>query len=400
MEYRQVGAGGISLDAVYDNDSSRFPYTIHLNAGVQRQIARNLSVTADFVMRRGVGFGAFELFFPDLNRWNRFSNYTLSPTTGAVTGTTRNPVIPACTGTQGVDPNAQCSLGPIQYGMPGILSRYTALQVKVDKRFSQGFQLTGAYSLSRYATLVSISNNNNLHDGFGSVAANPKHRMTFSGIWDLPKLSKGAGLVRGVVNGWQLSTIMQMQTGPHPSITLGTLDVEGDGTFVYRLPGTLTGSFGENLSVSDVRKLVDAYNASIPAPKDTPAALIPKGAQRDAVGTVLPYVVMPDSFASGDSFLTHDLRLTRDFKLTEKLKLRLIAEGFNVFNVANLTGFSGALNGYVRPTGTVNTTTGAVTITAAGRNPDFTFGQPTGRVNAVFGSGGPRAFQLAARINF
>src|SRR5262249_50826829 len=156
----------------------RFPYTIQLDVGVQRSFSHNIAVTADYVMRRGVGFGSFELFFPDLNRWNRFSNYTISPTTGAVTGTTRNPVIPPCTGTQGADPTAQCSLGPIQYGLPGILSRYSALQIKVDKRFSHGYQLTGAYSYSHYTTLVSISNNNNLYDGFGSVAANPKHRFT------------------------------------------------------------------------------------------------------------------------------------------------------------------------------------------------------------------------------
>ncbi len=392
--------GGQGLDAVYDNDSARFPYTIHLDVGVQREVRHNLSVSADFVMRRGVGFGAFETFFVDLNRWNRFSNYTLNPASGAVASTTRNAVIPACTGTQGTDPTAQCSLGPINYGMPGILSRYSALQVKVDKRFSKGYQLTGAYSFSHYTTLASIPNFNNLHQGIGNVAANPTHRFTFSGIWDLPKLQGGARLARGVLNDWQLSSIVQMQTGPHPSLTLGTLDVDGDGTFTYYLPGTKIGSFGSGLGESDVRKLVDAYNASIPAAKDTPAALIPKGAQRDAVGVVLPYLVLPDKFANGDSFLTHDLRFSRVFSITEKVKFRVIAEGFNIFNIANLTGFSGTLNGYVRPTATVNTTTGAVTITAAGRNPDFTFGQPTGRVNAVFGSGGPRAFQFAARLIF
>jgi len=115
---------------------------------------------------------------------------------------------------------------------------------------------------------------------------------------------------------------------------------------------------------------------------------------------VLPYIVLPEKFSTGDSFLTHDLRLTRTFSITERIKLNLIGEGFNIFNIANLTGFSGTLNAYVRPTATRNATTGVVTITAPGRNPDFTFGQPTGRVNAVFGSGGPRAFQLAARISF
>src|SRR5207244_9354068 len=50
--------GGQGLDAVYDNDSGRIPYTIHLDVGVQREVVRNLAVSADFVMRRGVGFGA------------------------------------------------------------------------------------------------------------------------------------------------------------------------------------------------------------------------------------------------------------------------------------------------------------------------------------------------------
>jgi hypothetical protein len=62
----------------------------------------------------------------------------------------------------------------------------------------------------------------------------------------------------------------------------------------------------------------------------------------------------------------------------------VIAEGFNIFNVANLTGFSGTLDAWCGPS-------------ARHRGDDpgtFVFGQPTGRVNAIFGSGGPRAFQL------
>jgi carboxypeptidase family protein len=387
----KTAAGGQLLDAVYDNDSARFPYTFHLDLGVQREIKHNLAVSADFVMRRGVGFGAFELFFPDLNRWNRFSNYSLIPTSGAVNplSLVRNPVIPACTGAQSVNPNAQCSVGPIQYGLPGILSRYTALQVKVDKRLSQSYQLSGAYAFSRYTSLVSISNYNDLGEGFGPVAANPHHRFTFSGIWDLPKYKGETKLLRGALNGWQLATIMQMQTGPQTSVTLGTLDVDGDGAFIYRLPGTGVSSFGNGLSASAIRRLVDQYNASIPAAKDTSALFIPKGPQRDAIGAILPYVVLPDNFSSGDSLLTHDLRVTRTISIAENVKLHLIGEGFNIFNIANLTGFSGTLNAYVRPSGTT-----------PGRNPDFTFGQPTGRVNAVFGSGGPRAFQLAARLSF
>jgi hypothetical protein len=84
---------------------------------------------------------------------------------------------------------------------------------------------------------------------------------------------------------------------------------------------------------------------------------------------------LPQNFSTRDSVLSVDLRLTRSFKIRENLRLRLIAEGFNIFNVANLGGYTGDL-----------------------LNTDFA--QPTNRGNTIFGSSGPRAFQLAARISF
>jgi hypothetical protein len=411
VEIFKTIAGAQLLDAIYNSDSSTAPYTIQVNAGVQREVMRNLSVSVDYVMRRGVAFGAgvsgFDQFFPDLNRWNRFSGYVLSPTSG-IAAPIRNPVIPQCTAAQNAlrltDPRAfaaaQCSLGPIQYGLPGILSRYQALQIKVDKRFAHGVQFTGSYALSRYETLVSISSNDDLHAGHGISSNNPRHRFTGSGIWDLPDYKGSQKLLRGMLNNWQVSTVMEMRTGAPGSVTLGTLDVEGDGTFVFRLPGTGVSSFGYDLNADDIRRLVNAYNSSIPAGKDVPIAAIPAGPQRDALGTALPFVVLPEKFSFGDSFLSHDVRVTRVIPIGERVQLNLIAEGFNVFNIANLTGFSGTLDAFQRPAGVRNPVTGAVTILAAGRDPNFNFGQPTGRVNAVFGTGGPRAFQFAARLSF
>src|SRR5262249_28939617 len=335
----------------------------------------------------------------------------------------RTPVIPACTPAQNAllftNPTgyiaANCSLGPINYGLPGILSRYSALQVKVDKRFSQGFQLTGAYSLAKYTTLASISNNNNLYEGFGPSTAQPRRRMTASALWELPKYKGAMRLLRGALNGWQLSTIMQMQSGTPTSVTLpGTLDIDGDGTFVNRLPGTSVSSFGYNMNASDIRNLVAKYNATYPA---APTVLLPgvTAAQRDALGTQLPVIVLPDKFSNSDSFLTHDLRVMRIISFSEKVKLQLIGEGFNIFNIANLNGFSGTLNAIGRAA--IDPRTGAVNpptlpngtgidkgLDCSGARAAFvcglTFGQPTGRVSPIFGSGGPRAFQIAARLNF
>jgi hypothetical protein len=57
------------------------------------------------------------------------------------------------------------------------------------------------------------------------------------------------------------------------------------------------------------------------------------------------------------------------------LQLNLIGEVFNIFNVANLTGYGDVLN-----------------------QPNY--GQPSSRVGQVFGTGGPRAFQFGARLLF
>lgn len=387
-------------EAVFDKDF-RTPYTIHVNAGVQRQLRSDLSISADFVMRRGVKFGAYEGYMVDLNRWNRFSGYTLNAATGANTPT-RNPVLPVCTGAQALDPKSLCSTNVIYYGSPSMLSRYSALQVKLDKRFSHGFLLTGAYALQRYTAYAPLNGATpnsftDISQNFGLSAASPKHQFTFSGIWDLPDFKGENRALKALANGWQLSTIWQMRSRDLSTVQLGTFDTDGDGAFAFLLPGSGINSFGRGQDANDIRRLVDAYNAAIPAPKDTPLQLIGRD-KRDTVGAAYPFIVLPDNFSSGDSFLAHDVRLTRTIKFTERIRLNLIAEGFNVLNIANLGGFSGSLASaaYIRP---VANAQGVIT-TPGRNNPNNLFGQATSRVSPIFGTGGPRAFQFAARLNF
>src|SRR5881296_3086855 len=101
----------------------------------------------------------------------------------------------------------------------------------------------------------------------------------------------------------QLSTLMEMSSGTPTSVTLGTFDTNGDGTYTFRLPGTGPNTFGSGNSVGDIQKLVDQYNATVPAPAN---ALLPQiGRQnRDAIGVAYAYVALPDQFSNSDSFLT------------------------------------------------------------------------------------------------
>ncbi len=155
--------------------------------------------------------------------------------------------------------------------------------------------------------------------------------------------------------------------------------MDGDGVSRYTLPGIAWNSFGRGTSADDIRKAVEQYNASLPTP-DVNAT----NKKRTPLNQVIPIIKLPDNFSNGDPFFSQDVRLTRLITIREKIKVSLIGEAFNVFNIANLTGYSGTLNSLV----------------ATGQVQSLTFGQPSNRVNQIFGTGGPRAFQFVARITF
>jgi hypothetical protein len=384
---KQTAAGSTSwiFDANYET-----PYSMQFNAGISREIIRNLGISVDYVMIRSIHFGANDALSLDVNRWNRFSGYDINATTGAAMNLVRNPVLPACTTTQSLDPKAVCSNGAISYAFPMQSGRYSSLQIRLDRRFSKGFQFTGTYARSKTSAYNGIARFDNFKDTYG-VTANPKHKFTANATWTVPEYKGASKLLRGILNTWQLSTIMQMQTGVPINVTLGTYDPAGDGISSFRLPGLNVTTFGWSVDANGIRKLVDQYNAKYPAPANVALKDIPK-ANRDAQGRAYPYIVLPGSFANNDSFMTHDLRLSRTVKIRESIRLQLNAEGFNIFNIANLTGFTTTLDAYVRP----SVTGGAPTLPSTG----LLFGQSTARVSAIFGTGGPRAFQVAARLTF
>jgi len=137
------------------------------------------------------------------------------------------------------------------------------------------------------------------------------------------------------------------------------------------------GRFGKGyrgfISNSDLLKLVAQYNATIagtltPAGKTT----IPRLA-----GQTYPAIKPLQDFNLGDIYNSQDLRVSKTFSFRERYKLRLIGEGFNIFNTSNVSNVNFNL-----------------------LSPPGVFGQPNQRVGQTFGSGGPRAFQIAARAEF
>jgi hypothetical protein len=141
-------------------------------------------------------------------------------------------------------------------------------------------------------------------------------------------------------------------------------DFNGDGTADDLLPGTKVNQFNRGLDKDDLTKLVEVYNQEF-------------AGKKTAGGQAATPLTLPSKYAFNDCFFTQDMRLSRTFALAgERVRLVLSGEVFNIFNTANLIGYSGN-----------------IANSAA-------FGQPSARFSQVFGSGGPRAFQLGVRVSF
>jgi hypothetical protein len=329
------------------------PYSEHVSVGVQRELARDWTINADFVfrqfMKQEAGVGSL-----DYNRFNRVNS-----------AGQRSPVLPICTAAQQVDPKAICGSGTFTVRTPAGRANYKAMLLKVDKRFSHRFQFTSSYALTFQNGINGVNNLDNWFSTFGPQGA--RHSWNFSGIVDLP---------------WkfQISFISQMSgTGPTmPSIS--GIDLNGDGTNGEPIPGAGYNQFNRSLGKSDLAKLVADFNARYPdipvGQPGCPAGSAAPCRPRTIRGQSIPKLTLPANYQWGDPFFSQDLRLTKTFQWRERYKLQIMAEMFNIFNIANVGGFSMDL-----------------TNTAS-------FGQATSRDGQVFGSGGPRALQLAVRITF
>jgi Carboxypeptidase regulatory-like domain len=318
----------------------RLPYSEHFSIGIQREIRSDLVISADFVFRQ---YMHQLITNADLNHYNSAAG----------------PVIPACPqNVPGLIPgDANCTSGPLESMISGGRSHYKGLLVKVDKRFSHFFAGSLAYAYAHEVGLNGLVDNSNWFASWGPQAGH--QTLTGSLILFLP-------------GGFEVSGITSFQSAPPVQPYLTGIDLNGNGVFAVAgespitgspLPGTGYNEFGVSKGRSDLINLVNQFNQNY-------------AGKMDPLGHVIPTITLPSDFTFPRSFNSQDVRVTKIFKLRpERLKLSIFGECFNVFNIANLTNYNTVLNA-----------------------PNF--GQATLRTENVFGTGGPRAFQLGARLLF
>ena len=333
-----AGAGGINI---IDNDLQN-PMVHQMNVGVQRELGGKFALRADYVRNVGTHF-----------------------IIGRVIGTVPlNPVV----GGPDIVKNLESS----------VRTNYDGLLLSLEKRFANRYQFRASYTLSRSSNYanddqIPFSNgpidSNDLRREYGPTPNDQRHRFTFSGVFQLP------GEVR-------LAPILTLAS----SVPIDILLPDGSSRVCELQRNAGARQFKTGAELNAVLSQINAAGGSLCPNPDPTTGFKPR--------VLLPLV--RDDLKLGDNFSSLDLRVSKVFRLGERWSIEPIAEVFNLFNVTNVLGvsnvnYSGFTNVLVRDSNDPG-------------NPGFSrsssFGQAVTTAGGVFGSGGPRAFQFAARVMF
>ena len=243
---------------------------------------------------------------------------------------------------------------------------YDALMLSVDRPLAGGHQFRASYTLAKalnYANDDQIPFLNgpidptDLRREFGPTPNDRRHRFVASGLASLP----------GAVD---VSALLTVSSGVPMDIMMP------DGQ--TRIPVIQRNAGGRQFhSAAELNAFIRDVNAD-----------------GGIEGVPLPLVSNDARF--NDAFSSLDLRVSRPFTVGRRMRVEPMIEVFNLFNTTNILGttnvnYSGFSNVLVRDSEQPGT---------PGYLQSSGFGKPVTTAGGVFGSGGPRAMQLAARLTF
>ena len=193
----------------------RNPLTHQWNLDIQRELPGNFILTAAYVGTRGERLFVNQDFNPGNGTFDANGNVIR------------------------VNPN----LGPILVRTNGGDSIYHAGQLTIDRKFSHGLLLRGAYTYSKFiddtsevfvtSGLSSFAQNVfNQGADRGLSAYDRRHRMVLTYVWDVPFVhdsgNRFSSALKAITQGWQTSGIFTWSTGAPETFNDG-FDVNGDG---------------------------------------------------------------------------------------------------------------------------------------------------------------------------
>jgi hypothetical protein len=225
-------------------------------------------------------------------------------------------------------------------------SSYNALWATADKRLARHFQFNASYTWSKsidYNSLnsqgVVVQDSYNLRGDRGLSDYDARHRFVISGLYELPWTGNQ------LVEGWQLGTVFQVQSGNPINILAGNpLAIPGTGIGAGAGVATFTGLgtvrpdlVGPAEVIGDISRwftntVCDPRGGACPTGSvfALPVALGPGGQNVYHFGNLGRNVII------GPGFNNVDFSVIKNSKLTEDVRVQFRAEFFDLFNHANL----------------------------------------------------------------
>jgi hypothetical protein len=288
----------------------RWPYTYQLNFSVERQITKDLSVTAGYVgsLGRRLPF-AIDLNYPVYNSTATSANVN-----------SRRPI----------DTNLLSSIQSVESVMN---TSYHGLQITVEKRMGHHLGVKAFYTFAKAIEGATLENSTTMGgaEDFRNLALergrsdfDRRHVVVTSVIWDMSYFDKTNPVLKAVVNGWQLASTITLQSGLPFNVTTGT-DVNFDGNNNDRP------NLGGNPFLDPNRSRSEVTGAWF----NTGAFTSPgSGADGNTQRNLL----------TGPGSKNVDLSITRNFRIRERVSFQARGEATNAFNLVNLSNPTGTMN--------------------------------------------------------
>jgi hypothetical protein len=347
---------GVPIAGVFVDPKLDTPYVQQYNIGLQWQIKGNYVLDVGYVGNKGSHlFQVVTLNQPIYN-----------PTTNAFT--TRFP-------TSIISGNKNAT-GGVQQVQTTSTSSYDSLQISLSKRFSNGLQFLAAFtkgeSIDHYSgapinELANVPGDQvNWRLNRGPSDFNRENRFVLSGVYAFKKHNYSSAFLRGLLNDWQVASIIVVQSGLPFSI------VADNGTSIIQRANLNLGFTGGLYTTGSMSARTNAYfNTSAFVTSCLNAAC------SAAVGTVTnpnfdqgaPFGNTGRNFLTGPGQKNVDISFIKMMPFTERLRGELRAEMFNAFNFVN----------YANPNNNI-------------------IGANFGRIERA--SAGPRVVQLAFKLSF
>jgi carboxypeptidase family protein/TonB-dependent receptor-like protein len=339
-----AGPAGLAPNSV--DEDFRNPRIQSWNLNVQREVSNNFGVMVGYFGSKG-----------DHLRISRNLNQFLNGVRPYPRLSASSPILPGS------------ALGNITEVTSIGYSRYNALWITLNRRFSRGLQLNGSYTLSKSKDTnslnsqgVVVQDSTNVAGDYALSDYDARHRYVLSAIWELP--FKGSRFVEG----WQLSLITQGQTGNPITVVTNINTFTGNANLRPDVVG----------NIEIIGRPDKWFSNDVCDPRIAGSCTSSSVFALPVSGGVFHFGNLARNAIIGPGFYNTDLSLIKKTKVGGAT-VELRAEAFNLFNHPNF--------GVQLPSRTASvgsTSFGLLTATRL----------PTGD------SGSARQFQLAAKVLF